>query len=168
MTDTEHTSLEAVFKIMDEMRGKLLALIRDIPLDTIIHTDNHWRLRDILGHLGAWDEAAIRSIAAYKQGGQYVVRHEFTGEDTGEQFNQREYARYSAWSDAQIMGYFTGTREKLKQALASLTPQQWADQMHMPWGQGSLRSPFTLGDGIAGHEDEHYQLIQQWREATEQ
>jgi len=166
MTETERTSLDAVFKIMDEMRDKLLTLIKDIPLDTHIHTDNNWRLRDILGHLGAWDEAAIKSIEAFKQGGQYVVRHEFTGEDTGEQFNQREFARYSAWSDDQITRYFNETRERLKQALASLTPQQWADQMHMPWGSGSLRSPFTLGEGMAGHEDEHYQLIRQWREAT--
>ena len=143
-----------------------MTAIKDIPLSTIIHTDNNWRLRDILGHLGAWDEAAIKSIDAYKQGGSYIVSREFTGEDTGEQFNQREYARYAAWSDAQIVAYFHDSRDRLKHALASLTPTQWSTEMYMPWGRGSLRLPFALGEGMAGHEDEHYHLIMQWREET--
>jgi hypothetical protein len=164
MTDPKSASPDDLFKIMDAMRSKLLALIDGIPLLTTIHTDNNWRLRDILGHLGAWDEAAIRAVEAYKQGDSYVVSREFTGEDPGEQFNQHEYARYSQLSDDQVVAYFHQARADLKQSIASLTPAQWEGQMHMPWGRGSLNTPFHLGEGMAGHEEEHYELIHQWRE----
>lgn len=162
MENSMQDDLAGVFKEMDEVRTKMLQAIEGLPLETAIHTDGGWQLQDILAHVAAWEAAGIKAVDAYKQGGEYNVHNEFTGENTGEQFNQREHQRMAGWSAQQKLTYYHEVRDSFKGALASLTPEQWAGQMRMAWGP--LRPPRVLGLGMAHHEQEHIDLIQQWRE----
>jgi hypothetical protein len=150
---------------LDDSRAQMQAAIQGLALDTPIHTDGGWRVQDILAHIAAWEDAGIKSAEAYKQGREYNVHDEFTGENTGEQFNQRENRRMASWTVEQKLAYYTETRIKLKLVLASLTPEQWAGQMRMAWGP--LRPPRVLGLGMAGHEQEHLKLIREWHNSQD-
>lgn len=162
MENTMQDDLAGVFREMDDVRSKMLQAIEGLSLTTVIHTDGGWQVQDILAHVAAWKAAGIKALDAYKQGGEYNVHHEFTGDDTGEQFNQREHQHMAGWSAEQKLTYYHEVHDSFKAALASLTPEQWAGQMRMAWGP--MRPPRILGLGMAGHEQEHVELIHQWRE----
>lgn len=113
-----------------------------------VHAESGWTVRDILGHIGAWDTQAARSLRAFGVGTEYSL-----ADEDDEAFNQAEHQRlrqldtrqsYAAWEDA---------RNEFIAAIEQLPDELDTGVLRFPWRE---RGPLTqLIDEMIEHDVEH-------------
>jgi len=113
-----------------------------------VHTDTGWTVRDILGHIGAWDVQAAKSVRAFGVGNEHAV----DGQDD-EAFNEQEYRRLRELDPQQSYAAWQGARDEFISAVEQLPEELDASLMLYPWrDRGSLTQ---LIDGMLEHDVEH-------------
>ena len=123
-----------------------------------------WSLKDLLGHVTAWEQMALRHVDQWRRG-------EAPADAAVDDYNAHEAARRQGWSLEQVRQESAATRERFRAMLRSLTDEDW----DTPVGEGERRGPLAawiggaLGgdDGPGTHAVEHAQHIHAWRRARE-
>ena len=124
-----------------------------------VHTESGWTVRDILGHIGAWDSQAARSLRAFGVGTEYSLTD---GDD--EAFNQQEYQRLRQLDAAQSYAASEGSRDELIGAIEQLPDGLDAGTLLYPWRErGSLSQ---LIDEMVEHDVEHREELSEAIRAT--
>ena len=124
-----------------------------------------WSVKDLLGHVTAWDQMALGHVERWRRGEQPPAA--FSVDD----YNAREAARRRDWSPATVREEAAETRQQLRSTLAAVTDDEWSAVV----GEGDQQGP--LGDWIGGplagstgpgtHAAEHAEHIRAWRAARE-
>ena len=113
-----------------------------------VHTDTGWTVRDILGHIDAWDIQAAKSLRAFGMGNEHSV-----GDLDEEAFNQQEYRRLRELDPQQSHAAWEGARDEFITAVEQLPDELGAGVLLYPWGErGSLAQ---LVDEMIEHDVEH-------------
>lgn len=124
-----------------------------------------WSVKDLVGHVTAWDDMALSHIEELRHGEE----PDGSGGTGVDAFNAAQAERRRDWTPAQVRAEAARTRQNLRAALLSLSDTEWAT----PVGAGEDRRP--LGDRLGGalngpagpgtHAAEHAAHIGAWRAA---
>ena len=142
-----------LIRLLDDARLRTLTILESVNGDHVVHRDTGWRAKDIVGHIVFWEEEALASLVALKEGTTYTIP-DFVSFDA---YNQQDYQRRRDRPFLQIQDELRTVRNRLKAALVALPPERFEGYMLFPWPQGG-----TLSDMIAtmvAHEYEHVSEI---------
>lgn len=115
-----------------------------------------WSIKDLLGHLTAWEQTLIEPLAAFAAGRGFEPEI-ITDHDA---WNQEQSARRSAASLAKVQEELETVRQELLKNLGGLSDSQWEQAFQAPWGDQNTISEMI--SGLAWHEEEHTKSIRKF------
>ena len=107
-----------------------------------------WTVKDLIGHITAWEEEGVRGLQAYIARKQYFVSEEI------DDYNARQVARRKGFSYARILEDWQEVREILKETIASIPPEKMKVDWTFAWGDEGGTVPRMI-ESLIAHEDEH-------------
>ncbi len=126
-----------------------------------------WLIKDVLGHVTAWDSLVVQYLEHWRRGEPPPVRDW----DSTDDYNAREVARRQDWTLAQIMAEAVDIRRRLRALIAGVTDEEWATVVTItdrerPLGEW-VAGATSGNDGPSTHAAEHAAAIRAWRSARE-
>jgi hypothetical protein len=126
-----------------------------------------WSIKDILGHVTAWDQMVVQHLECWRRGEEPPRRDWASADD----YNAREAAKRQGWPLAQILDEAADIRGRLLTLLDGVTDEEWVALMTLNGEQRPLGE--WVGGALSGdegpgtHAAEHAAQIHAWREARE-
>lgn len=123
-----------------------------------------WSVKDLLGHVAAWEQRALEHIERWRRGEPPVRAALATDE-----YNAREAERRRGWTLAEMRDDVAETRRRLRAALASIADAEWAAVITIDGRQRTAAE--WIGGALGGdegpgtHAAEHAEEIRAWRDA---
>ncbi|WP_119071814.1 DinB family protein [Aggregatilinea lenta] len=120
-----------------------------------------WSVKDVLGHLVAWEAELVTTLARldqYKRKVPQIVEIEDIDE-----WNEEQYRVNVARGLDVIVEDFHGVHKHLVAAIEALDERMLEDNRAWPWMEGEPLS-YLIAENATWHEQEHADDIRQWRE----
>lgn len=139
---------QLIARLASSRRAALDALQGVNPLQ-VVYPEQGWRVKDVLGHLAAWEREALASLQAYVEGDEQWLgpAHD------GARYNKEVFTKRYDYDAAQCRIDWAMVRRELQFAVEAVPPEKWAGPLRFPWGeQGSVR---RLIEDMIAHEAEH-------------
>lgn len=135
---------------MDSSRADTEKRLKGIDPDAIIYPESGWRVKDIIAHLTAWEEAVTSSIQAWHWGEEFTLEEGMEDDE----INELQYERRKNFPLDRVLVDWAEIREYFK-TLIRETPPAKLDGVELmcPWHQTSTL-PNLVKDMIK-HEQEH-------------
>ncbi len=143
-----------LIQLLDDARQTTLATLEHIDPELIVHPHSRWRVKDVVGHLAFWEEEALRSLLALRDGRIYTIA-EFVSFDAT---NEEDFRRRHDQSFTSLLNDLRTVRERLKAVLWAMPPGRLAGVMRFPWPWEG--TPGELIETMAAHEREHLREIE--------
>ncbi len=123
---------------------------------TQVRVEGVWTVKDVIGHVAAWESIIAEPVRAYAQGGDFVCEaRDYLA------FNDEDSARKRDVPLDEILKESATVRQDLLTVFGELSAEQLETQVTYPWGEtGTIVRMVGM---MAGHETEHTQPIQDWR-----
>ncbi len=124
-----------------------------------------WSIQDLLGHIAAWDEEALRVLQAFvmQQNPQYSYsisdRNDFAA------WNAEQIELRRGRTLPEVRAEFENARRDLIQVVEGTTDQVLLRAKPTPWNK--VRTGLELLQDAAEHDLEHSQDIKSWRKKRE-
>jgi hypothetical protein len=146
---------------LSEAHHAVEATLDNVHLETPVHNDTGWRVRDILGHIATWDREAARSLRAYRAGSEYIIP-----DFDEDEYNHRAVSEQRKLSVGQILEEFEGAYNELRTAIQEMPDDRFPGDLLYPWGdeRGDIA---TLVEYMIEHADEHNDEIKQAAQEAE-
>ena len=144
----------------EQSRLDLSNTIKSLPPEKIvsIQVEGNWTIKDILGHITAWELALLKPMQSLAVEGVFSVELVTDGEG----YNQDHANHRKDWSLEKIQLEMDEVRNKILDAAAKIPDEEWSKSFPAPWGgEGTLANHIH---GLAWHENEHAEVIQKWIE----
>jgi hypothetical protein len=117
------SKFETTLERFDALRQELLAALSGVsPDEWAFRPGERWSLRDILIHLGNWEELAIRSTGQTLRGETPVL----AAIADVDRFNVEEVNRFAHLDRAGVLTYLEGTRRELHSLAAQVPDERFA------------------------------------------
>lgn len=116
-----------------------------------------WSIKDLLGHITAWEQKFLDPVASYAIGGPFKAEVV----SNLDAWNHAQSARRSSWTCAEIINEMETTRQEVLDLLNKLSTNQWEQSFLAPWGDDNTISEMI--SGLAWHEEEHTRSILKYR-----
>jgi hypothetical protein len=126
-----------------------------------------WSIKDLIGHVTAWDQLAVEYLERWRHGGPEPARDW----DSADTYNAQEAAWREGWTLAEVRDEAADIRRRLRAVLASITDEEWATVVRINYRGRSLGE--WVGGALGGtarpgsHAAEHAARIRAWRAARE-
>ena len=140
---------KALMDNLREVRSATRALLEGVDPESMVYEDPDWRIRDILGHIAAWDREVTKSLQAFRAGEEYSI------DDLEEDdFNQQSVLEQRKLTYPQVVAEWEQARADFIEAVQEIPPEQFPGDLLFPWGdeRGSVQ---TLVEYMLEHEKEH-------------
>jgi hypothetical protein len=140
---------------LNNSRRALRKAIDVLTIDEIstIQVEGIWTVKDLLGHIAAWENSLLLPLSALINGEPFQAE-EIPDHDA---WNAEQAARCSPQSVSKILEEMETTRQELLNAAEKLSKGQWNQSFQAPWGdQNTL---VEMISGLAWHEEEHTKSI---------
>src|SRR5262245_29210550 len=92
-----------------------------------------WSIKDLLGHITAWEQMALRRVDRWRRG-EPLIDPDWTSTDA---YNAGEAARRRDVPLSAVRAESAETRQRLRATLKALTDDEWATAV----GEDQLRGP---------------------------
>jgi len=125
--------------------------LKDVNLETLVYSDDGWRIRDILGHIATWDREVTKSLRAFQAGSEYFIPGI---EDDESDFNEMAVIEQRRLSTQQILNEWGQTHDEFKEAIRAIPSESYPGNLLYPWG-GESGSIAKLVEYMIEHEVEH-------------
>ena len=109
-------------------RSETLDVLKDADLNVIAHPGSRWQVRDVLGHIAAWDYEAAESLRAYMAGREHYIEADM------QTFNEWAYHQRKSLSNEDIVADLESAHEAFKSALLDVPPDKLGGRMAFAWG----------------------------------
>jgi uncharacterized damage-inducible protein DinB len=136
-------------------RQSLLKAIAGLSDDelTIIEVEGIWTIKDLLGHIAAWENSLLEPLSVFVDGEPFEAE-EIPNHDA---WNAEQSALRATRNYSEILKEIGNTRQELIKTAGRLTENQWNQTFRAPWGdQNTL---IEMISGLAWHEEEHTKSI---------
>jgi hypothetical protein len=152
--------------VVEESWRELDAAVEGLDEQTMAEPGvvEEWCVKDLLGHVTAWEQVALRRIEAMRRGEPLDV---LQGASV-DAHNAAEAARRRRLFLSEVRDEFAETRRQLRAALESMTDAEWS----APIAHGERNGTFGEwiggdlgGEGPGNHAAEHAAHIRAWRHA---
>jgi hypothetical protein len=138
---------------LDDSREKTRAALSGIDPQKVVYADTGWRVKDLIGHLLAWELEVTTSLRAYAAGKEYVI----PGFTNDEVYNASVYERYRDVPFDQLRADWEAVRAGMISAIRAIPPERLDGQIMCPW---KLYSDLNgIVRDMINHEAEHLQAI---------
>lgn len=138
---------ERLLERLDQARRAMQAALIDIDTEREIYPQ--WTIKQILAHIGGWDQVATDALRAHAAG-ESPRKLAASGIDA---LNAQMVAGCEALSYEQIIGNWRLARRQLKAAISELPPEKLGEALLFPWGgKGNTARIVAI---LADHEKEH-------------
>jgi hypothetical protein len=119
--------------------------------------EGSWTIKDLLGHITAWELACLEPLERFTVSGSFqcAVIPDHDAWNAVQSALRREAAPQAVIAEMQAV------RQRLEAAAFACTPAKWAQTLHLPWGDHATLAGML--DGLAWHEEEHLKSITAWR-----
>lgn len=153
-TDVEEIREQLSQLLETTFRETQLAL-SNVDLETIVyHEQPAWRVRDVLGHLGVWNNEAVKSLQAHAEGREYHCIPSEAGYDI---YNSAAVEERRSWTAEQVWAEYEAAFDQFKRLVQAIPADKWHSEMLYPWNhRGTVR---LLIEIMMQHEVEHRQDI---------
>ena len=138
---------------LNETYQQSLVLLPTVDPFQVVYEETGWRMKDIVAHVATWDAETLRSLHAFRRGGEYIIPN-YVGADD---FNG--YAATVRMDEpfAQILADWDATRRWMLIIFNAMRDDDFSAEMTYPSGRrGSVRD---LVQEIFEHEAEHMEQI---------
>lgn len=133
MNPTIDETRQLMLKLLGDTRHDTHVLLSSLDPDLRIHTDERaWRVRDIIGHLGAWNMEAVRSLEAYTGGSEYYC---IPSEAKYYDYNGPAADERKTWTMDQVWAEYETAHDQLSQIVTTLPDGKWDGEMLYPWNE---------------------------------
>lgn len=142
---------ETLINELDAARERLLKLLKD--LDPKFEVYPGWTVKELLAHITGWDNLVVETLTCYMNGTEPILLMNQGIDD----YNAETLAKCTGWSYEMVWSEFFKTRDHLKQLLHKISPDQFEDELTLPWGsKGRLANFIRI---FSQHEIEHEEEI---------
>ena len=119
----------------------------------ILH--NEWSVKDLLGHLGFWEDNVASLFQTLRSGKKPEPLPEL------DVLNAQVLNRYRKLSQEEILRQEKRAYQRVLALIQEATHEELFDSTHFPWTEGR---PFyeLIADNTYGHYDEHIPEVQAW------
>ncbi len=133
MTSNIEEARRSLLSLLEQQRRETRSILSQIDPQLVVHEDERaWRVRDVLGHLAAWNEEAARSLRAHANGGEYAC--------VG---SSREYDDYNGpaaeerknWSLDEVWAEYEASHDQLRKAIETMPADRWHAEITYPWSE---------------------------------
>lgn len=152
-TNENQDDRESLVRQLERTQYEGMATLSELDPDAIIYKDSGWTVKDIIAHLVAWDEPTVTCFRAYAEGGEYSI----IGYHDLEEFNWSEYEKRRQLTYTDIYAQWDDARTRIKEIVATLSPEQLAGEMRYP--AGNLGNCTQLIHEIWEHQQMHFDDI---------
>jgi hypothetical protein len=135
--------------LLRERFDEAIAALEGVDYAKVVYIESGWTVKDLIGHVAAWEAEMLKSLEAYAQGREYRIAG-FTDDDT---FNAQSHARRKDLNANVLMAEWTLLRTTLMQLVETLSNDQLAGSMLYPWGGRGSAS--NLINDVIGHQTDH-------------
>jgi hypothetical protein len=147
---------------LEQSRRSAIAALHAVDDYRIIYADSGWRVKDILGHLAAWEREVLASVQAFTEGDVYHLG----ADHVLDIYNEESYEKRKGLHPAQCRMDWGMVRRDLQFAILELDAERLHEEMQFPWGvRGSV---IQLIEEIVQHEEEHVREILALRASAEE
>lgn len=156
-------SRDQVLKQLEQTRADFLKSIEGVPDDVAVSRPviDWWTLKDLLGHIALWEEAALQFIADYREDGR-PKRLGIDDDAALDAINKRGAALRRDWSLERVRGEFDAAFRDLVAAVQALSDEQLNTPFPPPWPADHTLERL-ISDNSYGHMAEHIEQIRRWR-----
>jgi hypothetical protein len=151
----EHKS--NILKRLSDSHTELVEAVKGLDLDTIIHDDTDWRIRDILGHIATWDRVLVHAIQSYLDGSEYVIPG-MVGDETD--YNAEKVVEQRNLSVSEMLLEWNQAREDFFDIVGKIPAEKFFDELAFPWGD-EMGSLTLMIEYMIEHNGEHQEEIMQ-------
>ncbi len=157
---------EAVVRLRSA-RKELLESLGGISEEDMVRPNAvvKWSLKDLLGHIAAWDEEILRVIQAYAMQPEPHYSYSISDRNDFAVWNAEQVELRKNNTLPQIRSEFDNARRDLIQIVEGVTDQVLMRPKRTPWDE--LRTGLELLDEEAAHDLEHAKDIRSWRKKRE-
>ena len=149
--DTNHSPLAELMTYIDSVRQKMEVVVSDT--DPTLEIYPGWTIKDVLGHITAWEIVIQKAIQAFSAGDPpYFLR-----EQDFDEFNQGAVDFRASWTLEEVLNEWRDIRAGLRKSIEGLDPDSLNEELVMPWG--SERTLAELIEILGEHESEHMEHI---------
>lgn len=134
-------------------RAKTVADLKPVNPNIIAHKKSGWLVKDVIGHIAAWDQEAAASLRAYAADDAYQPQSDL------EAFNQQAYQKRKKLTISQVLTDFAAAHNAFKSALLDVPPDRLSGPMRFAWGPTGTVTQMV--EGMILHEEEHRHEIKQ-------
>lgn len=139
-----------VIALLDEARAYTLAVLGGADPAQVVHPGSGWTVRDVAGHILAWEVEALRALQALESGAAAYAIPDFV---SFEVTNARLRDQQRALSFADVQRELVAVRQQFKAVLTAFPADRFADEFDFPWpGRGTIAELVLI---IAAHERGH-------------
>jgi len=117
--------------LLDKTRRETRSLLSRLDPERVVHKDERaWRVRDVVGHLGVWNEEAVRSLSAYATGGEYYC---IASVSDDYEYNGPAADERRIWPMQQVWDEYEKSHDQLKSMVETMPAEKWDGDMLYPW-----------------------------------
>jgi hypothetical protein len=139
--------LTVLLSEIDQIRTEMEQAVQTIDSSRVIYPG--WTIKEMIGHITAWEIVIQKAIRAYLAGDPPYFLHE----QDFDLFNEEAVDYRAAWSLDQVIQEWKDIRKDLKKTIQSLKETDLDMEIVLPWG--SERTIAELIEIIGEHEGEH-------------
>lgn len=153
---------EAVVKLR-AARRELYEALSDISDEDMLRPNavEKWTLKDLLGHLAAWDEETLRVVQAFVMQAQPVYTYAISDRNDFAVWNAEQIELRRERSLEQIRIEFENARRDLIQVVQGVSDQVLMRSKVTPWGK--TRTSLEVLQELAAHDLEHAKDVKSWK-----
>ncbi len=120
-----------------------------------------WSIRDLLGHIAAWDEESLRIIQAFSMQATPLYSYSISDRNDFATWNAEQVQLRQGRTLEQIRLEMENARRDLIQVIEGLTDQVLIRPKVTPWGK--MKTGLEVLHDTAEHDLEHARDIRSWR-----
>ncbi|MBA3534235.1 MAG: DinB family protein [Ardenticatenales bacterium] len=147
------TEQKRLIDLLASARRETLAALGDVNDLAMVYAESGWRVKDVLGHLAAWEREVLASLQAYHEQDEYTLGPEYVLDA----YNEATFERRKEYDPAQCRMDWGMVRRDLQFAVQEIAPDRLDGPVCYPWGaQGTVTD---LIEEVIQHEAAHLKDI---------
>ncbi len=126
-------SRRSLLDLLEQTRRETRSLLSSLDPVRVVHNDERaWRVRDVVGHLAAWNIEAARSLVAYASGDAYNC---IASSSEYFDYNGPAADARKAWSLDEVWAEYEASHDQLKRAIETMPADRWTGEVIYPWNE---------------------------------
>lgn len=133
MVSNIEASRRSMIELLEQTRRVTRSTLSGLDPAFVVHGDERaWRVRDVIGHLAAWNVEAARSLAAHASGRAYTC---ISSRSKYYDYNGPAADERKQWTVEQVWAEYEASHDQLRSAVQAIPADRWESAVLYPWNE---------------------------------